>query len=200
MFGREKLRWYLFGAQAVIVHGHVRQSADVDVTVELGSMKPAALLKRLEAFGFKLLIDEAPARFIAETRVIPVEHLRTHIPVDVVIAGPGLEQDILARVHRIKVAGANVPVVSPEDLIVLKLLAGRSRDLDDVRGVITRQGDKLDVAAVRERVGAVEALLDQSDLTPILEELLSVPRKHRTATGPRPRAKRGKPPRARKKR
>lgn len=31
-----RLRWYLFGAQAVIVHGAGRLTADVDVTLDLG--------------------------------------------------------------------------------------------------------------------------------------------------------------------
>ena len=32
------VRWYLFGAQAAILHGAARLSADVDVTVRLGEV------------------------------------------------------------------------------------------------------------------------------------------------------------------
>jgi hypothetical protein len=40
-------RWYLFGAQAAILHGVDRLTADVDVTVDLGS-QPTDLLPELE--------------------------------------------------------------------------------------------------------------------------------------------------------
>jgi hypothetical protein len=34
--------WYLFGAQAALVHGTARLTADVDVTVDLGEYVPVA--------------------------------------------------------------------------------------------------------------------------------------------------------------
>lgn len=172
VLGRAGIRWYLFGAQAVIFHGRVRQSADVDVTVQLGRLTPSALLERLQKGGFRLLVDDDAAEFIARTRVIPVEHVRSHIPVDIVLAGPGLEEEILDRAKDVNVAGAAVPVVSAEDLILLKLLAGRTKDLEDVRGIIERQGKRLDVNGLRDRVKDVERMLDQSDLSPLLAGLL----------------------------
>lgn len=36
VFDRLGVRWYLFGAQAVIAYGAPRLTADADVTVELG--------------------------------------------------------------------------------------------------------------------------------------------------------------------
>jgi hypothetical protein len=37
-----------------------------------------------------------------------------------------------------------VPFISPEDLMVTKLLAGREKDIDDVRGVLAERGSALD--------------------------------------------------------
>ena len=36
----------------------------------------------------------------------------------------------------IDVEGVQVPVASPEDLIVMKILAGRAKDLEDVRTLL----------------------------------------------------------------
>jgi hypothetical protein len=41
-------RWYVFGAQAVIVHGVPRLSADVDVTLELIPDEPERFARELE--------------------------------------------------------------------------------------------------------------------------------------------------------
>jgi hypothetical protein len=37
-FATHGLRWYVFGAQAVLAHGMPRLTADLDLTVELGTL------------------------------------------------------------------------------------------------------------------------------------------------------------------
>ncbi len=39
-----KLRWYVFGAQAAVVHGSGRLTADVDVTVDIGDSAPSRVI------------------------------------------------------------------------------------------------------------------------------------------------------------
>ena len=69
-------------------------------------------------------------------------------------------------------AGTIVPFISPEDLIVTKLLAGREKDIDDVRGVLAERGAALDVSRIKTTLGLLEDALGQSDLTPVLEREL----------------------------
>ncbi len=101
-FAELRVRWYLFGAQAAIVHGSARLSADVDVTVELVATPVAALIDALERHGFRTRVADA-ARFAEDNRVLPVEHVAAGMPLDVVLAGPGLEElfldqaEVLAR-------------------------------------------------------------------------------------------------------
>src|SRR5688572_33284352 len=40
---KRRLRWYLFGAQAVAIYGVARTSGDVDVTIELGNVTVRSL-------------------------------------------------------------------------------------------------------------------------------------------------------------
>ncbi len=40
-------RWYLFGAQAVVAHGFIRHTADVDVTVEFPAERITELVAAL---------------------------------------------------------------------------------------------------------------------------------------------------------
>lgn len=160
--------WYLFGAQAVVVWGRPRLTADVDVTVRLRSEDTATFWHEMEQAGFRLRVSD-PEAFLARTRVLPFLHVPTQLPLDVVLAGSGIEDRFIERAIRIEIEGLSVPVASPEDLIVMKVLAGRPKDLEDVRTVLTERLTKLDVAYIRSMLGTIEQALGQSDLLPLLE-------------------------------
>lgn len=163
-------RWYVFGAQAALIWGRPRLTTDVDVTVQC-SVPTRQLVEALQQRGFSLRVDGTEA-FIAGTRVVPLEHRASDLALDVVLAGPGLEELFLERAVPVDIAGTRVPVISPEDLIVTKLLAGREKDIDDVRGVLSERGETLDLARVRTTLVMLEHALGQSDLTPLLEREL----------------------------
>lgn len=164
--------WYLFGAQAAIVHGAARLTADVDVTVLLPAvLSTRTLVDALERCGFEPRFDDA--RFLQRTRVIPLQHPRTGIPVDIVLGGPGLEEAFAARARRSDIEGADVPVASAEDLVVMKILAGRPKDLEDVAAVLAAQRQRFDVTYARVTLDALEEALGQSDLRPSFERCWS---------------------------
>jgi len=162
--------WYLFGAQAAIVYGVARLTADVDVTVQAPANRPVAeWIATLEAHEFQPRFRD-PA-FLAQTRVLPLVHNPTRLPVDLVLAGPGLEAEFLARARRLSVDGVVVPVVDVSDLVILKVLAARPKDLDDVAALLRVQGDLIDDARVRHVLAILEQALGQSDLVPEFERL-----------------------------
>lgn len=86
-------RWYVFGARAAILYGSARLTADVDVTVGLPDAAAyPALITALESHGFELRTS-APT-FVERTRVIPVVHSRTKLPLDLVLAGSGIRRPL----------------------------------------------------------------------------------------------------------
>jgi hypothetical protein len=167
-----RVRWYLFGAQAALIWGRPRLTADVDVTVRLDPEDPERLVRALEAGGFRLRVSP-DADFVRRTRVLPFVYTPNGLPLDVVLAGPGLEEMFLERARPVQVADVTIPVISPEDFIVVKILAGRPKDLEDVRGVLGERLPSLDVDAIRSTLALLEEALSQSDLRPVFEaELL----------------------------
>ena len=163
--------WYLFGAQAALLYGTARLTADIDVTVLLKNTSTESLARALENHDHELRITD-PA-FIQQTRVLPITHRPTAIPTDIVLGGPGLEEMFLARAQRKMFAGITVPVARAEDLIVMKVLAGRPKDLEDVVAIIAAQLTKgLDIELVRDTLTMLEEALGQSDLLPQLDALL----------------------------
>lgn len=163
------VRWYVFDAQAALVWGRPRLTTDVDVTVQC-PLPTRDLVAALARHGFALRVDGTDA-FIDATHVIPLEHRDSGLGLDVVLAGPGLEEQFLERAVPVDV-GTVVPFISPEDLIVTKLLAGREKDVDDVRGVLAERGSMLEVSRIRSTLQMLESALGQSDLTPMLEREL----------------------------
>lgn len=164
-------RWYLFGAQAVIIWGRPRLTADVDITVFLRPDDPETFVAAMDQAGFDLRVRDV-RHFARTARVLPFVHLETELPLDVVLGGPGLEEEFLQSVERVDLGGTAISVIGPAELVVTKILAGRPKDLEDVRGILRARGSKLDVERVRQLLGLVEAAIDQRDLLPLFEEQL----------------------------
>jgi Nucleotidyltransferase of unknown function (DUF6036) len=170
VFGRRKLRWYLFGAQAVAAYGVVRATADIDVTVELDRTGLRDFVREMRGEGFGLRVADSLA-FVEQTRVLPFTFLDPVVPVDVILAAPGLEDAFLGAARKLLVDGTRVPVIAPEDLIATKVLAGRPKDLEDIRGLLAQDAVPIDRLRVQRVLAALEAALDQSDLLPIFAGL-----------------------------
>jgi hypothetical protein len=153
--------WYLFGAQAAIVYGVARLTADVDVTARV-PQHGVGWLDTIETHGFERRFTDA--RVALQARVIPVVHRATGLPVDIVLAGPGLEEQLLERAVTQDIDGVAVPVIEVSDLVVLKVLAARPKDIEDVATLLHTQGGRIDEARVRAVLGDLEAALGQSDL------------------------------------
>jgi hypothetical protein len=165
-------KWYIFGAQATLIWGRPRLTADVDVTVRLEPENPDRLVAVLEAAGFQLRVS-ASDDFVRRTRVLPFVFRPGELPLDVVLAGPGLEEIFLSRAVAVRIGSVTVPVISPEDLIVTKILAGRSKDLDDIAGVLGERLPQLDLESIRTTLRMLEEALAQDDLLPMFEQELA---------------------------
>jgi hypothetical protein len=163
-------RWYLFGAQAATLWGRPRLTADVDVTAEISPEHVDKFIEAMKQQGFTLRFDDRD--FVSRTRVFPFLHDRTGLPLDVVLAGPGLEEEFLNRAINVQLERTMVPVISPEDLIVTKVLAGRPKDIEDIRGILRERATSLDLGRIRRTLRLLEEALAQSDLVSVFESEL----------------------------
>ena len=168
VMAEQGLRWYLFGAQAAIVWGSPRLSADVDVTAVIEPGNVAVFTDAMNRHGFELVSTEP--ELVARTRVVAFIHRATRMPLDIVLAGPGLEEEFLQRTIPVQMERTPIPVISPEDLIITKVLAGRPKDIEDVRGVIHERRTSIDAERIRAVLGLLERALSQSDLLPLFEK------------------------------
>ena len=164
-----RLRWYVFGAQAVAVRGAPRATQDVDITVEVDRSELESVVADLDAAGIRHRYPEIADDLLASGAVLPMRH-GSGMELDLVVAGPGLEQLALSRAERIEIDAVSVPVAHATDLVVMKVLAGRGKDLEDLRSLLSAGG--VDVDEARDLISQLESALGQSDLLPILDAAL----------------------------
>ncbi len=124
------------------------------------------------AAGFALRVSDFDGLF-ETTRVLPLLHQRSRIPVDIVLAGPGLEELFFSRIEEQSIGDVRVPIASAEDIVVMKVLAGRSKDLEDVAAIMRARGAGLDIERIRTTLRLLEAALNRSDLTSELDRVLA---------------------------
>jgi hypothetical protein len=113
---------------------------------------PEHFARDMDAAGFELRV--ADPDFVRRTRAMPFVHVATRMPLDIVLAGSGLEQEFLDRTRAVNLGGVIVPLLDPEDLVIAKVLAGRPKDIEDARGLWQLHGVTLNAqrAGVRALV------------------------------------------------
>lgn len=136
--------YVVVGGMAVILHGYLRATADLDLVLGLSPENCSRGLAALSAIGFtprlpmamEEFADPAKRRLWAEQRNMLVFPLRDPAnplrSLDLFIDEP-IAFDRLLRDSVLKdVDGLSIRIASIEHLIEMKQSAGRPRDLDDI--------------------------------------------------------------------
>ena len=79
----------------------------------------------------------------------------------------GFERSLIDRAERVDIAGAKISVVTAEDLLVLKILAGRPQDEQDARGIAKAQSQRIDWDDYLDVSQELGDALDQDLATPM---------------------------------
>jgi hypothetical protein len=163
--------WYVFGAEAALVHGAAPSAERIEVTVLLGSLDPNAFASGMTPQGFSLRV-EAANEFASRARVIPLVHVSSGTAVDVLLGGSAIEVRCAENARPVDFGGVPVPVAAVEDLIGMKVLAGTPEDLEDIVAILTAQ-PALELEPVRAAVRAIEQTLGKSGLSRVLERCVA---------------------------
>ncbi len=165
----------LFGGQAVIIHGEPRFTRDIDITLGLDPNDCEKFLPLLPKMQLKSLIAN-PIDLLKETFVLPVQDENSDIRVDFVFALSEFEKLALKRAIKIEIRNTSINVISAEDLVITKIIAGRGRDLDDVKNILLTQKSNLDEELIRKYLKLFDIELDGSFLFKFEEIKYSLPK------------------------
>jgi len=166
---RAQIPYMVIGGQAVQLYGEPRMTRDIDLTLGLGSEGLDRVLRVCGACGLKPL-PAVPAEFVRETMVLPALEERTGIRVDFVFSFTDYERQAIGRSRPVEFGGVSVRFAAVEDVVIHKLVAGRPRDLEDVRSVVVKNPG-LDCGYVEEWLGGFDRALDR-DISSSFRRLL----------------------------
>ena len=159
------------GGLAANLLGRPRITKDVDAVVLLGNLHLESFLAAGARFGFEPRISDA-TKFAVRNRVLLLIHEPSKTDVDISLGTLPFEQESVDRASIITVKGISFPLVSPEDLIVMKALARRARDVADIEAVLDAHPE-VDLERVRYWVSQFAEVLEAPDILDDLERILN---------------------------
>lgn len=142
-----RVRYLVVGGVAVMLHGFVRATADLDLLVALDKDNLRAFLDLMKQRGYKPRVP-VPIEDFADPknrqswieekgmRVFSLIHSKKPQElIDIFVEEPMPFAEAYSRRKSIRVGSTEVSVMNISDLIRLKQRAGRSQDLQDVQGL-----------------------------------------------------------------
>lgn len=138
---REKCRYLIIGGIAAGTLGEPRITADVDVDIVMDKKGVPDFLDKAAKAGFTVSVKRC-LKSVERAGVFQISFGDYHI--DFIVASTDFEMQACERRRAIQLHGVKAFFPSPEDLILMKIIPGRAKDIGDVEGVIARHGNKLD--------------------------------------------------------
>jgi predicted nucleotidyltransferase len=153
--------YMIIGGQAVLLYGEPRLTRDIDITLGVNVNRLETLLDVTRRLSLKPLPEDVSA-FVHKTMVLPAIDERTGIRVDFIFSFTPYESQAIQRAKKVSILDRDVCFAAVEDLIIHKIFAGRSRDIEDVRNVLMKNPD-LDIRYIEEWLKAFDAASDEKN-------------------------------------
>jgi len=161
----------IIGGAAVGILGRARFTEDVDAMFLLSSEELPHLLEMAKEEGIEPRIENA-VDFARKNRVLLLRHTVTDTGIDISLGALPFEEEMVERsvLHEVDDA-LQLRLPTPEDLVIMKAIAHRPKDLEDIRTI----GDKypnLDLERIKKWVKAFGEVLETPDLWDLIKPLL----------------------------
>ena len=166
---QNEIDFALIGGLAVTVRAEPRATMDVDLIINCDVQRCLTLVDELHGSEFQPLFEDVDD-VVKRAFILPLKHQQTSVTVDLALGLTGFEQQAISTSSLIAFDEFEVPVVSAESLMLMKLLAGRPRDHEDIRKIVLKQQDNIDWNFI-ETTG--QQLQDSfgEDLMPVINQL-----------------------------
>ena len=138
------VRYLVVGGVAVVLHGHLRFTGDLDLVVQLTPSNVASAITALERLGYKSrlpvsaasLADPLIRKSWVEDKGMVVFPLWSPtapgLQIDIFVTEPFPFDENYARARSVDIDGIPISVLGVSDLIAMKRKVGRPSDLADV--------------------------------------------------------------------
>lgn len=141
---KARIKYAVAGGVAVVLHGYIRFTADLDLIIHLEEKNIDKLFDTLRKSGYKPRLPVTKEQFMNKNNredwienkgmvVFSFYHQKEHLKnIDIFIEEPIKFKTIEKSIKRIKAGRLSIPVLSLKHLIQIKKLANRERDIMDI--------------------------------------------------------------------
>ncbi len=135
LFDQSGYRGIIIGGVAASVLGKPRMTADLDVLVMLPVDDISRLLQNARKVGIIPRIENI-TEFGRENHVLLLRHQASGINIDIILGSLPLEEEIIERSQEVSIGKSIIHLPTPEDLIIMKGVAHRARDMLDIEAIV----------------------------------------------------------------
>lgn len=160
----------IIGGIAASLLGQPRFTADLDAVILLSTNDLPNLIEVAAQEGMVGRITDAEA-FARKNRVLLLQHQSSGINIDISLGILPFEVEMIERGQEVTVGTIQLRLPTPEDLIIMKAVAQRPKDIADIQAIAASHPslDKERICSWVEQFGEV---LDLPDLWKMISQLL----------------------------
>jgi hypothetical protein len=152
----------LMGGLAAAVWKHPRNTRDVDILVDVGNVNPDQLVEVMKCAGLRSKRQPA-VLLVGDQRLIQLLYQGPgtflDIQIDLLLADSAYQKEALTRAQPAQLDSEHaIAVLSCEDLIIHKLLAGRIIDSADVAALLRANRARLDLSYLKDWLRRLDLL------------------------------------------
>ncbi len=160
----------IIGGVAASILGKARFTADIDGLIFLPKDDLENFLKKATRYGLSPRITNA-IEFAQKNRVLLLKHEASGVNIDLSLGILPFEIEALSRGKVFKTGKLTFQLPTPEDLIIMKAVAHRPIDLEDIRSVL-EVNPNLDFKRIKYWVKEFAKILETPEIFDDLKKLL----------------------------
>jgi len=163
--------YMIIGGQAVLLYGTPRLTRDIDIILGIDTNKFPLIEDICRKLGLKVL-PENPEDFAVETKVLPTEDTHLQIRVDFIFSFTPYEAQAIKRTKKVIMDDYPVKFASCEDVIIHKMIAGRAIDNEDVKNILIKNKNSIDIEYIRKWLLEFSKISEQREILKKFNSLL----------------------------
>ena len=159
------------GGVAASLLGRPRFTQDIDALILLPESAWADALTRASDFHLAVRVEK-PLDFARKARVLLLRHSPTLIDVDVILGALPFETEAVQHGIEVQLEDVTIRLPRVEDLLIMKAIAHRPRDLEDIEALLAANST-IDLVRVRRWVAEFARAATMPELIDEFERLIS---------------------------
>lgn len=128
-------RGVVIGGIASSLLGKTRLTADLDMMILLSIKDIPDLIREAENAGLEMRVDNAD-EFARKNRVLLLRHRDSATNIDITLGNLPFEEEVVERSQLINIGKISIRLPTVEDLIIMKAVAHRAKDMLDIQGIV----------------------------------------------------------------